>query len=108
MVSPEHLDSSNNTDGIIETNINSYDESIEDILKTIWIKNLGIDNIDRNSNYFRLGGNSLSATKLLVEVERKLKCRLTLNEVFSNSEFESLLSLIESKQINAEIIEGEI
>ncbi|HEN7857950.1 phosphopantetheine-binding protein [Streptococcus suis] len=108
LVSPEHLDSSNNTDGIIETNINSYDESIEDILKTIWIKNLGIDNIDRNSNYFRLGGNSLSATKLLVEVERKLKCRLTLNEVFSNSEFESLLSLIESKQINAEIIEGEI
>lgn len=107
-ISPESLDSYNNMDGIIETNINSYNEDIEDILKMIWIKNLEIGNIDSNSNYFKLGGNSLSATKLLVEIERKLKCRLTLNEVFSNPEFESLLSLIDSKQINTEIIEGEI
>lgn len=107
-ISPKSLDSCNNMDGIIQTNVNSYNENIEDILKTIWIKNLEIDNIDSDSNYFKLGGNSLSATKLLVEIEKKLKCKLTLNEVFSNPEFESLLSLIDSKQINTEIIEGEI
>lgn len=88
--------------------INDYNENVEEVLKTIWMQNLDIDNVDKNSNYFKLGGNSLSATKLLVEIETKLKCKLTLNEVFSNPEFEALLKLIDIKLSSTEIIEGEI
>ena len=72
------------------------------------MQNLDIDDVDRNSNYFKLGGNSLSATKLLVEIERRLKCNLKLNEIFSNPEFEKMLNLINSKQLGMEVVEGEI
>ncbi|MGL5440732.1 MAG: acyl carrier protein [Filifactoraceae bacterium] len=89
-------------------NCNQKNEDIEDVLKAIWRQNLEVDNIDINSNYFKLGGNSLSATKLLVEIEKRLKCKLMLNEIFVNPEFESLLKLIYLKQSDTEIIEGEI
>ena len=108
LFSSKSLDSYNSRNGITKGHVDNYNEDVEDILKTIWIQNLEIDDVNKNSNYFKLGGNSLSATKLLVEIERKLKCKLTLNEVFSNPEFEDLLKLIDLKQLNTEIIEGEI
>lgn len=108
LLSSEYLDSDNCRGGIIKAHINNYNENMEEVLKTIWIQNLEVDNIERNSNYFKLGGNSLSATKLLVEIEKRLKCKLMLNEIFVNPEFESLLNLIDAKQKNTEIVEGEI
>lgn len=107
-ISPEFLDSYNYKKEMIETHVYNYDENIEDVLKIIWMKNLEVNNIDINSNYFKLGGNSLSATKLLLEIERSLKCKLTLNEIFLNPEFEKLLNLIYSKQLYSEVIEGEV
>ncbi|HBG0859660.1 TPA: hypothetical protein KPF36_001968 [Clostridioides difficile] len=92
----------------IKEQLKNYNENLEEILKIIWMQNLDIDDVDRNSNYFKLGGNSLSATKLLVEIERRLKCKFTLNEIFSNPEFEKMLNLINSKQLGMEVVEGEI
>ena len=92
----------------IKEQLKNHNENLEEILKIIWMQNLDIDDVDRNSNYFKLGGNSLSATKLLVEIERRLKCNLKLNEIFSNPEFEKMLNLINSKQLGMEVVEGEI
>lgn len=77
-------------------------------LEKIWKYNLEIDRLSDEANYFKLGGNSLSATKLVVEINKRLSCRVNLKEVFENPFFDELLVLIQKKQVNPDIIEGEI
>ncbi|WP_373844480.1 phosphopantetheine-binding protein [Clostridium sp.] len=81
---------------------------IENILKAIWKENLEIDTLSDESNYFKLGGNSLSATKMVVEINKQLNCKINLKEIFENPSFKALLNLIQEKQLNPEVIEGEI
>lgn len=81
---------------------------IKNILKAIWKENLEIDTLSDESNYFKLGGNSLSATKLVVEINKQLNCKINLKEIFENPSFNVLLNLIQEKQLDPEVIEGEI
>ncbi|WP_279118559.1 phosphopantetheine-binding protein [Anaerococcus vaginalis] len=76
-------------------------------LKSLWIDNLNLDDFDSRCDYFELGGNSLTATKLIIKVKEELNCVITLNEFFLNSNYSKFLQLIKSK-IHKDIIEGEI
>ncbi len=90
-------------------NINNYYRKLEKLSK-LWQDNLGIQKgIDENSNYFKLGGDSLLATKLILSIKKEFDFDLSLSDIFSNANFKDMLALIEEKEYNSdEIIEGEI
>lgn len=79
-------------------------------LTELWENNLGSKgNVHKESNYFKLGGDSLSATKLTVSIRNELNCEISLAEIFSNPKLRDMLQLLEEKSRGSEIIiEGEI
>ncbi len=54
----------------------------EKILAEIWGRILGIGRVDRRDDFFMLGGHSLRAVSLMVEIERRLGVRLPLASLF--------------------------
>lgn len=89
--------------------INNYYRKLERLSK-LWQDNLEIQKeIDENSNYFKLGGDSLLATKLILSIKEEFGFDLNLSDIFSNANFKDMLALIEEKEYNNdEVIEGEI
>jgi amino acid adenylation domain-containing protein len=51
----------------------------EKVLATIWAKTLRVDHVSRNDHFFRLGGKSLDAVKLFMEIEKEFGKRLPLS-----------------------------
>lgn len=77
-------------------------------IKEIWAKNLNENCLYPDSNFFKLGGNSLSATKVISEVEISFNCKLGLNEIFEHSTLYEFYNIIENKISSSYIVEGEI
>lgn len=83
--------------------------AVEKELAVIWKKVLHAENISRNDNYFELGGDSLLATQLNAEINKKFNINLSLEIIFSNPIFAgqaiSIASMLEDhavKNVNAE------
>jgi len=77
---------------------NKYQPPITDTekkLAVIWQEVLGIKNIGVNDNFFELGGQSLTAIGLLARINKELKLRLTLREIFFESTIKKLATTIE-------------
>jgi amino acid adenylation domain-containing protein len=55
---------------------------LEEKLAAIWQEILGLDRIGRDDNFFHLGGDSLSATRLIARVRHRLKVDLALRALF--------------------------
>jgi len=51
-------------------------------LCSIWQKVLGIEKIGINNNFFRVGGNSILALKLLHKMNLKLNCYIAIADIF--------------------------
>lgn len=88
--------------------LTAYDH--EKKLKEIWELNLKNTNLDLyNKNYFELGGDSLSATKLLIEINDAFNCNISMKDIFENLIFEDMLELINRLADSQEsVIYGEI
>lgn len=56
--------------------------NIIDELTNIWEEFLGVENIQKDDDFFDLGGNSLVAVQLFDELKRKLDVRLPLSTLF--------------------------
>ena len=54
----------------------------EERLAAIWQEILGLDRIGRDDDFFHLGGDSLSATRLIARVRHRLKVDLPLRALF--------------------------
>jgi len=57
---------------------------MEAMLAAIWAKALGRAHIGRHDNFFQLGGHSLMATRLLLDIERETGRRLPLGVLFGD------------------------
>jgi amino acid adenylation domain-containing protein len=57
---------------------------LEAVVAEIWAEALGRSRIGRHDNFFDLGGHSLMATRILVEVERRTGRRLRLAAFFGD------------------------
>ena len=72
-------------------------------LAAIWKKVLHVENISKNDNYFELGGDSLLATQLNTEINKKFNINLSLEVIFSKPIFSeqavSIASLLEDKEV---------
>ncbi|MEN5196995.1 amino acid adenylation domain-containing protein [Sphingobacterium faecium] len=75
----------------------------------IWKSLLNIQEIELSirSDYFRMGGNSLNATSMLLGVEEEFKVKVTLAEFYKSPRIESLTNLITSKIEKKNIEESE-
>jgi amino acid adenylation domain-containing protein len=55
---------------------------LEEKLAAIWQEILGLDRVSRDDDFFHLGGDSLSATRLIARVRHRLKIELPLQALF--------------------------
>jgi len=67
----------------------------ESVICKIFSEILGLEKIGVRDNFFRLGGHSLRATRLVNRIEAKTGNRILLKEVFANPTVEKLTVLIE-------------
>lgn len=75
----------------------------EQQLATLWQKLLSIDVNSRNSNFFRLGGNSVLAMKLLALIRRQFgeHLPLALGDLFAYQQLDQLANRLDELQLQA-------
>ncbi|WP_028467018.1 non-ribosomal peptide synthetase, partial [Nisaea denitrificans] len=70
----------------------------EAALSEIWAGLLGLDEIDREANFFSIGGHSLLAVQMLARVTDAFAIELSLRELFEKPTLSGLSSLIEASR----------
>lgn len=76
--------------------------TLEKTLADIFSKILGVNNISTNDNFFEFGGDSLSAIKLISEIEIKLNAKILIKDIFSFPTVASLAKFIERTENSME------
>ncbi len=72
-------------------------------LAEIWQRVLAIDEIGINDDFFELGGNSLLATQLVMEMREALKMSVPLRDFFESPTIAALSTLLQSAAAVAEV-----
>ncbi|WP_010095773.1 condensation domain-containing protein, partial [Burkholderia ubonensis] len=72
--------------------------ALETQLAAIWQEVLGKNRISTTANFFELGGNSLSATKVAARIRRDLQVKLEIRSLFSHPTISSLAKRIADTQ----------
>ena len=72
---------------------------IECALEAIWKELLIVKNISANDSFFNLGGQSLTAIRLIVEIKEVFDVELELRDVFQHQSIIKLAVLIENEQV---------
>ncbi|MBY0573831.1 MAG: amino acid adenylation domain-containing protein [Undibacterium sp.] len=62
----------------------------EQVLCELWQGILGIERVSVEDNFFHLGGHSLSATRLLAQINQRFQVELTLRALFSCKTLENM------------------
>lgn len=84
-----------NKDSINQNNSGAI--NTKNYLHSIWKEVLGLNSINDSDNFFHLGGDSLSALRLLSHVCDYFKVDIKLYEIFEYPTFFDLLNLIHSR-----------
>ncbi len=77
---------------------------VEISLAQIWQEVLAVDRIGATDNFFILGGDSLSAARVLARVNRRFGIHLTLRQAFESPKLEDLAIHVELRVLDS--IEG--
>lgn len=72
---------------------------LEKTLIEIWKKNIGVNNIDVNDDFFDLGGTSLIAVKTKIQIENTTKKRLSPSILFKYPTIKKLATIIADSSI---------
>ncbi len=75
--------------------------ALEKQLAQIWKSVLGLNEINRDDNFFEIGGHSLRATSLVTKLHKEMNISLPLREVFEFPTIEQMAQAIEGRQQNA-------
>jgi thioesterase domain-containing protein/acyl carrier protein len=67
---------------------------IEERLAEIWCRALDLDTVDRRADFFQLGGESIAAARVLVEIQRTFARRLPLTVLHEAPTVEALAKVI--------------
>jgi yersiniabactin nonribosomal peptide synthetase len=67
-------------------------------LAAIWCHVLGLDKVGREQSFFAVGGDSLSATRLVESIRRQLPVELTLRQLFSSPTIAGLAAVLGPEQ----------
>lgn len=66
----------------------------EKIVATIWQESLNIEKIDVFSNFFEIGGHSIKAVKVMIEIEKHNGRRIPLSALFEHCTIEKFAKLL--------------
>lgn len=80
-----------------QSNIRSKTK-IEQLIADIWSEHLNVQNISINSDFFEIGGHSLIAVKVMMDIEKKIGKRLPLASLFKYSTIEKLAKQLDLDQ----------
>ena len=61
--------------------------AVEEALASIWQELLGLEKVGRQDHFFELGGNSISAVRMVSRMQLLLGLKVPLSEIFRNSCF---------------------
>ncbi|HTB49506.1 MAG TPA: amino acid adenylation domain-containing protein, partial [Solirubrobacteraceae bacterium] len=83
---------------------------LESTIAEIWRELLGLDAIARDENFFALGGDSLTATRLMERLRRRSGVELSLRTLFAAPTVESLATAIDAarSEPHDDLLEGGI
>ena len=70
---------------------------IETAIATIWAEFLHLERVGRHDDFFKLGGHSLMALRVIGEINKALKVRLHVPAFFQNPTIERLAKVVEQK-----------
>ncbi|MCO7199087.1 non-ribosomal peptide synthetase [Pseudoalteromonas sp. OANN1] len=70
--------------------------SVKEQLRQIWMNLLDVEQINDDDDFFRLGGHSMLAIKMLFEVDKLFGVKLSIRDLFMNVSLEMQASYIES------------
>src|SRR5262249_4215182 len=68
--------------------------SVEQVLYEVWREILGLKTLSVKDEFFRLGGHSLVATRLLSRIRKAFECSLTMRQFFDFPTIEQLAQII--------------
>jgi acyl carrier protein len=71
---------------------------VEKLLANIWTEVLSIDQVGINDNFFDLGGHSLSATRVIVQVITQFRLELPLQLLFQSPTVAEMAVIISENQ----------
>jgi thioesterase domain-containing protein/acyl carrier protein len=66
----------------------------EKLVATIWKESLNIENINIFSNFFEMGGHSIKAVKVMMEIEKQTGKKIPLSSLFQHSTVEKFAKLL--------------
>ncbi|MEZ7498706.1 thioesterase domain-containing protein [Flavobacterium sp. Arc3] len=64
------------------------------LVATIWQEALSIDSIDITSNFFKMGGHSIMAVKIMIRIEKETTKKIPLSALFQNATVEKFAKLL--------------
>jgi len=82
----------------LNENKSQHLNSTEITLINIFEEILNIKNISVDDNFFRMGGHSLKAIRVVSAIQKQLSIKITIKEFFSSPEIASLQKLLKSKK----------
>ncbi|MFI8415591.1 non-ribosomal peptide synthetase [Serratia sp. NPDC078593] len=68
---------------------------VEQCLHNIYCRVLQCDRVDTRDDFFNLGGNSITALKLVIEINQQFGTALSLGQLFENSSVRQLAAFLE-------------
>lgn len=66
----------------------------EKMVASIWKESLNLEHIDIYSNFFEIGGHSIKAVKVMIEIEKKIGKQIPLSALFEYSTIEKFAQLL--------------
>ncbi|WP_281337150.1 non-ribosomal peptide synthetase [Flavobacterium eburneipallidum] len=66
----------------------------EKLVATIWKESLNLEHIDIYSNFFEIGGHSIKAVKVMIEIEKKIGKQIPISSLFEYSTIEKFAQLL--------------
>ena len=76
--------------------------TIDDLLATMWVDLLGVEEISHDDDFFDLGGQSLIAIRLMTRIKRELGVRFQLSTIFEAPTVSTLAELVRSERPDLE------
>lgn len=83
-------------DDIMRKEYTAPRNEVENKLVLIWQEVLGIQKIGVTDSLFELGGNSLSATRLISLIHKEFEVKISINDLFKNRTLEDQAVFIEN------------
>lgn len=72
--------------------------AVQQKLQTIWQELLVVEDLELSSNFYELGGNSLTAVRLEFAIKQAFEIDVTINELFQHATLIEQAALIASKE----------